>query len=46
MGFARGSGTTIRDNTQMHTSHKLTHHTQTKHRTQNYTNNKGHTSTQ
>jgi hypothetical protein len=25
-----------------HTSHRLTHHTQIKHSTQNYTNNKGH----
>jgi hypothetical protein len=32
-----GSGTTIRYNAQ------ITHHTQTKHSTQNYTNNKGHT---
>jgi hypothetical protein len=36
-----GSGTTIRHNTQI-TSHKTTHHSQTKHSTQNYTNNKGH----
>jgi hypothetical protein len=28
---------------QYHTSHKITHHTQTKHSTQNYTSNKGHT---
>jgi hypothetical protein len=32
-----GSGTTIRQNTQ------ITHHAQTKHSIQNYTNNKGHT---
>jgi hypothetical protein len=37
-----GSDTTIRHNTQ-HTSHKITHHAQTKHSTQNYTNSKGHT---
>jgi hypothetical protein len=29
-------------NKTQHTSHKITHHTQTKHSTQNYTNNKGH----
>jgi hypothetical protein len=41
-GFLPGdSGTTIRHNTQ-HTSHKITHHAQTKHITQNYTDNKGH----
>jgi hypothetical protein len=28
---------------QLDTTHKITHHTQTKHSTQNYTNNKGHT---
>jgi hypothetical protein len=27
---------------QQDTTHKITHHTQTKHRTQNYKNNKGH----
>jgi hypothetical protein len=32
-----GSGTTIRHNTQ------ITHHPKTKHITQNYTNNEGHT---
>jgi hypothetical protein len=37
-----GSGTTIRHNTQ-HTSHKITHHAQTKYSTKSYTNNKGHT---
>jgi hypothetical protein len=39
-----GSGTTIRNNTtqQIHISHKVTHHAQTKHSTQSYTNNKGH----
>jgi hypothetical protein len=43
MGFYPvGSGTTIRHNTQ-HTLHKVTHHAQTNHSTQNYTNNKGHT---
>jgi hypothetical protein len=43
MGFSPGgSGTTIRYNTQIHISHKITHHAQTKHNTQNYTNNKGH----
>jgi hypothetical protein len=36
-----GSGTTIGHNTRI--SHKITHHTQAKHGTQNYTNNKGHT---
>jgi hypothetical protein len=28
--------------TKIHISHKITHHAQTKHSTQNYTNNKGH----
>jgi hypothetical protein len=37
-----GSGTTIRHNTQIHISHKLTHHAQTKHNILSYTNNKGH----
>jgi hypothetical protein len=37
-----GSGTTIRHNTLTHTSHKITHHAQTKHSAQNYTNNRGH----
>jgi hypothetical protein len=27
---------------QLDTSHKITHHTQTKHSTQNYKNNEGH----
>jgi hypothetical protein len=36
------SGTTVRHNTQIHISHKITHHAQTKHSTQKYTNNKGH----
>jgi hypothetical protein len=36
-----GSGTTIKHNTQI--SQKITYHAQTKHSTQNYTNNKGHT---
>jgi hypothetical protein len=30
-------------NKTQHTAHKITHHTQTKHSTQNYTNSKGHT---
>jgi hypothetical protein len=38
-----GSGTTIRHNTPSNTSHKLTHHPQTEHITQNYTNNEGQT---
>jgi hypothetical protein len=37
-----GSGTTIRHNAQIHISQKITHHTQTKHSTQSYTNNIGH----
>jgi hypothetical protein len=37
-----GSGTTLRHNTQIHVSHKITHHAQTKQSTQSYTNNKGH----
>jgi hypothetical protein len=37
-----GSGTTIRHNTKMHISHKISHHAQTKHSSQSYTNNKGH----
>jgi hypothetical protein len=37
-----GSGTTVRHNTN-NTSHKITHHAQTKHGTQNYTHNKEHT---
>jgi hypothetical protein len=42
-GFLPGGiGTTIRHDKQ-HTSHKITHNPQTKHITQNYTNNKGHT---
>jgi ABC-type microcin C transport system permease subunit YejB len=37
-----GSGTTIRLNTQMtHITQNNTHHAQTEHSTQNYTNNKG-----
>jgi hypothetical protein len=40
--FTRGSGTTIRHNTQIHISHKITQHTQTKHSAQSYTNYKGH----
>jgi hypothetical protein len=42
MGLPGGSDTTIRQNTQ-HTSHKITYHAQTKHNTQNYASNKGHT---
>jgi hypothetical protein len=30
-------------NKTQHTSHKITHHTQTKHSTHNYANNKGDT---
>jgi hypothetical protein len=37
-----GSGTTIRHNIQLHISHEITHHAQTKHSTQSYTNNEGH----
>jgi hypothetical protein len=37
-----GSGTTIRHNTQIRISHKITHHSQTNHSSQSYTNNKGH----
>jgi hypothetical protein len=37
-----GSGTTIRHDTKIRISHDITHHAQTKHVTQNYTNNKGH----
>jgi hypothetical protein len=40
MGFTRWQW--YYNNTQ-HTTHKITHHGQTKHSTQNYTNNKGHT---
>jgi hypothetical protein len=29
-------------NTQIHIPHKITHHAQTQHSTQSYTNNKGH----
>jgi hypothetical protein len=36
-----GNGTAIR-HTQIHTSHKITHHAQTEHSTQSYTNNRGH----
>jgi hypothetical protein len=39
-----GSSTTIRHNTKIHIVHKISHHTQTKHSTQSYTNNKGHIS--
>jgi hypothetical protein len=28
--------------TKIHISHKITHHAQTRHSTQSYTNNKGH----
>jgi hypothetical protein len=40
-GLPGGSGTTKRNNTQIHISHKITHHSQTKHSTQHYTSNKG-----
>jgi hypothetical protein len=36
-----GSGTTIIQHTNTHT-HKITHHSQTKHITQSYTHNEGH----
>jgi hypothetical protein len=32
----------MRHNTQIHISHKITHHAQTKQSTESYTNNKGH----
>jgi hypothetical protein len=39
-----GSGTTIRYNTQITLiTQNITHHAQTKHSTQNYTHNRGHT---
>jgi hypothetical protein len=42
-GFLPGGiGSTIRQKTQVHVSHKITHHAQTKHSIQSYTNNKGH----
>jgi hypothetical protein len=33
----------MRHNTQIHISHRISLHAQTKHNTQSYTNNKGHT---
>jgi hypothetical protein len=32
----------VRQHTQIHISHKITHHVQTKHRAQSYANNKRH----
>jgi hypothetical protein len=32
----------LQEDTKLHISHKITHHAQTKHSTQSYTNNKGH----
>jgi hypothetical protein len=37
-----GCGTTIRHNTQIYISHKITHHAQTMHSTISYTNNNEH----
>jgi hypothetical protein len=37
-----GSGTTIGQHGQIRISHKISHHSQTKHSTQSYTNNRGH----
>jgi hypothetical protein len=37
-----GSGIAIRHNTKIHISHKITHHAQSEHSTQSYTNNKRH----
>jgi hypothetical protein len=42
-GFPHGeSVTAIRQNTQIHISHKITHHAQAEHSIQSYTNIKGH----
>jgi hypothetical protein len=43
MGFADGSDTTVRHNTQVPLSNKITHHAQSKQSTQSYINNKVHT---
>jgi hypothetical protein len=32
----------LQQDTKMHISHKITHHAETKHKTQSYTNNKWH----
>jgi hypothetical protein len=46
MGFTRWQWYYNKTQYINNTSHKLVHHTQTKHSTQNYTNNKGHTTMQ
>jgi hypothetical protein len=38
----RDSDTALRHNIEVHISHKISHHAQTKHNTQSYTKNKGH----